>query len=246
MKDNFSSQAKLYAQFRPSYPQVFFDFLLPLVKNKNCVWDCATGNGQVASILADSFEKVYATDISQKQLDNAVQKANIIYKLEPAEQTSFANDIFDLITVGQAAHWFDFEKFYAEVIQVLRPGGVIAIFGYAFMRFNDNMDKVIGDFYSGNLDGYWDDERKYVDEDYKTIPFPFDEIKVPAFTSVYEWNVEQLIGYLNTWSAVQHYIKRNGNNPVDDVEKKIKSAWGSSVKKKVVFPIIAKVGRRNS
>lgn len=245
MKDNFSSQAKLYAQFRPSYPQVFFDFLLPLVKNKNCVWDCATGNGQVASILADSFEKVYATDISQKQLDNAVQKANIIYKLEPAEQTSFANDIFDLITVGQAAHWFDFEKFYAEVIRVLRPGGVIAIFGYAFMRFNDNMDKVIGDFYSGNLDGYWDDERKYVDEDYKTIPFPFDEIKVPAFTSVYEWNVEQLIGYLNTWSAVQHYIKRNGNNPVDDVEKKIKSAWGSSETKQVTFPIIARVGVQN-
>ena len=73
MKDNFSKQADVYAKYRPTYPRDLFDFILSYVANKQAAWDCGTGNGQTAKELAVHFEKVVATDISQKQIDNAYQ-----------------------------------------------------------------------------------------------------------------------------------------------------------------------------
>ncbi len=39
-----------------------------------------------------------------------------------------------MITVAQAIHWFDFEKFYAEVKRILKPSGIIAVIGYGLIR----------------------------------------------------------------------------------------------------------------
>ena len=49
-------------------------YIQQLENDRQKAWDCATGNGQVARYLADYFDEVYATDISQQQLDNAIQK----------------------------------------------------------------------------------------------------------------------------------------------------------------------------
>ena len=102
MKDNFSTQADIYARYRPRYPQELFEFIFERTANRQNAWDCATGNGQSAKVLARYFEKVFATDISQKQIDNAAQAVNIHYSVQPAEETNFADNTFDLITVSQA------------------------------------------------------------------------------------------------------------------------------------------------
>ena len=127
MKDNFSKQAELYAAYRPSYPKELFDFILSHVKNWDNAWDCATGNGQTALELSTFFKNVYATDISQKQLNNAVSRDNIHYSLQKAEQTNFDDNTFDLVTVSQALHWFAFDEFYREVKRVIKPGGWLAV-----------------------------------------------------------------------------------------------------------------------
>jgi ubiquinone/menaquinone biosynthesis C-methylase UbiE len=114
MKDLFSKQAATYAQFRPTYPTRLFDFILQNVENKQIAWDCATGNGQAAKVLAEHFEQVFATDMSQKQIDNAAQADNIVYSVSKAEVTDFADNTFDLITVAQAVHWFDLEGIWGE------------------------------------------------------------------------------------------------------------------------------------
>src|SRR5947209_15554910 len=105
-KDLFSSQADVYAKYRPTYPQELFDYILRFVKERESVWDCATGNGQAANVLANYFQTVEATDISEAQLKNAVKKENIYYQICPAERTPFADNSFDLITVATAYHWF--------------------------------------------------------------------------------------------------------------------------------------------
>src|SRR5437879_2833438 len=110
MKDNFSKRSHLYARFRPTYPRQLFEFLISLVPERQAAWDCGTGNGQVAAVLAGYFDKVYATDISENQIKHAVEKPNVVYKIEAAEQTSFPDELFDLITVAQAVHWFDFSR----------------------------------------------------------------------------------------------------------------------------------------
>ena len=134
MKDNFSSHSKAYAQFRPHYPKELFDHLLTFVNSKNTAWDCGTGNGQVAGVLADYFTEVYATDISQQQLNEAVRKNNIHYSVQPAEGTGFTDHRFDLITVAQAIHWFRFDPFYAEAKRTLQPGGLLAVIGYGLLQ----------------------------------------------------------------------------------------------------------------
>jgi len=106
MKDRFSKQATAYAAFRPTYPNELYRFILSQVKEKNAAWDCATGNGQVARDLSPHFEEVQATDSSANQIENAFALPNIHYSVSTAEKTFFPESTFDLVTVGQAIHWF--------------------------------------------------------------------------------------------------------------------------------------------
>ncbi|MDY0903976.1 class I SAM-dependent methyltransferase [Pedobacter sp. CFBP9032] len=243
MKDNFSSQSAEYAVYRPTYPQELYDFLFSLVNEKDAAWDCATGNGQVARILAQHFQKVYATDISEKQLSQALQLPNILYKVESSDRADVPDDSFDLVTVAQAIHWFNFEAFYAEVKRTLKPDGVIAVFGYGLMLIDKKVDQVIHKLYEDILGKYWDSERRYIEEGYKTIPFPFEEVTAPHFQIKTTWSFSQMIGYLNTWSSLQHYKKANERNPLEYLMTELKDAWGDDAEKEVRFPILLRVGR---
>ena len=245
MKDNFSTQAALYARFRPTYPPELIDLLASLAPARMAAWDCGTGNGQVAVLLAGHFEQVYATDISEKQLFEAPRHPRIRYALEPAEQCSAPGHSFDLIVVAQAIHWFEFERFYAQVRRVLKSGGVLAVVGYSLFRTDSPaVDAIIHQrFYKEITGPYWDPERRYLDEAYRSIPFPFDEIQMPSFFMRYSRTLPDVLGYLNTWSAVQHYIRQNGRNPLTLIETELREAWGRVVEREIVCPLLLRVGR---
>lgn len=228
MKDNFSSQADAYLRFRPSYPKELLQLISKIVPNKDAVWDVGTGNGQLAVMLSDLFQNVYATDISERQLQNAIARPNIQYSKQSAELTNFSSNQFDLIAIAQAIHWFDFEAFYREVKRTLKQGGVIVIVGYGLVRVNKEIDLIIDRFYHEIVGPYWDLERRYVDEAYSTIPFPFEEvIDTPQIKLESDMSLEQLLGYLNSWSAVQHYKNDNGTNPLDQIQDNLREVWVS-------------------
>ena len=237
MKDNFSTQAGLYAQYRPTYPPELFEYVVSFVSNKNTAWDCGTGNGQSALALSGYFKKVIATDISSKQIDNAEKAPNIFYSVQSAEKTNIEVNSIDLVTVAQAIHWFDFEKFYTEVKRVASENAIIAVWTYSLLKINESIDQLIRNYHFNFLGSYWDAERKYVDDEYKNIPFPFEKIKVPSFNIEVNWSIEDLEGYLNTWSALQKYIKVNGVNPVPDLIYSLRPYWGPEVKREIIFPI---------
>jgi ubiquinone/menaquinone biosynthesis C-methylase UbiE len=243
MKDNFSKQADSYAKYRPNYPQELFDFILQYVERQTA-WDCATGNGQTAKVLAEYFKKVYATDTSQKQIDHAHKESNIFYSVQPAEQTSFPDKSFDLITVSQALHWFDFEKFYAEVTRVGKAGSWLAVWMYALPRVSTAIDELIHDYHFITLEKYWDTERRHVDANYTTIPFPFEEIQTPAFYIANEWTIDELEGYFNTSSALQKFISANGYSAVPELFNQIKPHWQSKMMK-IIFPLHLRMGKVN-
>lgn len=242
MKDNFSIHSDRYAKYRPSYPEALFAYLDTLVPEKRNAWDCGTGNGQVAFELAKRFERVFATDISASQIEHAQQADNIVYSVQPAEKTGFDDRQFDLITVAQAIHWFDFDAFYAEVRRTARENALLCVIGYGNVRVSDAIDRVVGELYDGVLHGYWDPERRYIDERYATIPFPFEELRAPRFVSEQQWTAEHFIGYLNTWSAVKHFIERNERNPVNTVQSEIHRYWGDGTRT-VRFPLLLRMGR---
>ena len=242
MNDNFSKQSDIYAKYRPGYPQALYDFILNQLANKEAAWDCGTGNGQAAKELSKAFTEVFATDISQKQIDKAVQADNIFYSVQPAEQTNFPDSGFDLVTVAQALHWFRFDEFYKEVKRVTKPGGIFAGWTYSLLRITGEINTLIEDHHYNILDGYWDDERKYVDDEYRSIPFPFAKIMAPAFTIEFNWTIEELEGYLNTWSALQKFITKNNYNPVNELIKRIKPHWKQE-RMKIIFPVHLLLGR---
>ncbi|MBI1288568.1 MAG: methyltransferase domain-containing protein [Flavobacteriales bacterium] len=246
VKDNFSKQSVGYSRFRPVYPKALYEDILSPVQNFDSCWDCATGNGQIAAIMAEHFNEVVGSDISQNQLQNAVQRPNIRYVNCRAEETPFQENSFDLITVGQAIHWFDFEAFNREVQRVSRPNGVIAIIGYGLMFANDAFDQQLFKFYNGTIGSYWDPERKHIDSHYASVPFPFKTIPLQREYSIdVKWNLAQLEGYLNTWSSVNRYIGQHAENPVETFIRSLREngIWTEEETLEVHFPLFVKLGR---
>jgi ubiquinone/menaquinone biosynthesis C-methylase UbiE len=243
MKDNFSTNSELYRQFRPSYPPGLFPFIYGKLRSFENAWDCGCGNGQITSILQQRFGQVFATDISAAQLENAPQFPNVQYSLQPAEKTTFPENRFDLVTVGQAIHWFNFGEFYTEVQRTAKDGGLIVVVGYGKLKIDAQIDELINKLYSEILGNYWDPERSYIDQNYATIPFPFDEIPCLPFENSYEWTLEHLLGYLRTWSAVKHYRKKQHIDPVTLIQDGLQHHWKERERKKVDFPLLLRMGR---
>lgn len=244
LKDNFSSQSALYAQFRPQYPDSLYDCIYKQLSHFDSVWDVGTGNGQVAQALSRRFRTVFATDISARQLEQAPPISNVRYAVAPAENSGAADASFDLVIAGQAAHWFKLDAFYPEVLRVLRPGGLLVLFGYGLLQFRDSdLDAAIGELYHGLLGAYWDAERALVDRHYRDMPFPMDEILCQELDMQYEWTLGQLLGFLASWSAVQHYIRSEQRDPVLQMESQFTKAWGHAPTRVVHFPIFMRMGK---
>jgi SAM-dependent methyltransferase len=240
-KDHFSAHADDYAKFRPRYPDALFRYLGTIAPARRLAWDCATGNGQAAIALAEVFERVIATDASEKQIGNAEPNARVEYRVAPAEKSGIESNTIDLITVAQALHWFDLERFYAEVRRVLKPQGVIAACAYKLATVSPKIDAVVNHYYSDVVGAYWPAERVLV-EKFEELPFPFPEIAMPPFEMVAEWEVGHLIGYLRTWSATQRFMAAKQRDPLEEIEEDLRSAWGDEARH-VVWPLTVRVGR---
>lgn len=244
-KDHFSGHATIYREARPTYPAELFAWLARQAPDTALAWDCGCGNGQATVALAAHFAQVVGTDPSANQIAGAEARANIAYRVEPAEHSTLADASASLVTVAQALHWFDFAPFYAEVRRVLKPGGVFAAWSYAACKVADTaVDKIIDRLYVDLTGPYWPPERAYVDAGYRTLPFPFMEIEAPSFPMLARWNVEQLLGYLRSWSATQRYIKAHGEDPVGIVEPDLRAAWGDPARARdVQWTFHLRVGR---
>ncbi|KAK3864556.1 hypothetical protein Pcinc_029767, partial [Petrolisthes cinctipes] len=135
-----ATHAAVYAKFRPHPPTSLTARIMSFLKEKYTgsltgATDVGCGSGQTTQILAPHFTNVTGLDISQEQINQANKLNNnpaISFKVSGAEKLPFANTSLQLVTAGQACHWFDMKKFYDEVDRVLVPGGVLALYGYLF------------------------------------------------------------------------------------------------------------------
>ena len=244
-KDLFSSHAADYARFRPTYPRSLLEYVASFTEQKDCAWDCATGNGQAALLLINLFKKVYATDLSQQQIDSATRHPSVVYSVSPAESTSFADNTFDLITIAQAYHWVNHEAFAKEAKRIGKNDAIVAVFGYNLFRSpNREVTRLIHDFYFNVTDRYWEPERKYVEQLYQNAPFYFDELEVKeSFKMQTRWTIQQVEGYINTWSAIKKFVKQNAFNPVDELIQELKKVWGNEEALEFDFPLGLRVGK---
>lgn len=240
-KDHFSGHADRYAAFRPTYPDALFEFLAECCHERRHAWDCATGNGQTAIVLTRFFDRISATDASAAQIQAAKAHPNIDYQVASAEASGLAEASVDLITVSQALHWFDLDRFFDEALRVLVPGGVLAAWSYGLCTVDAACDAIILGLYT-HIDEYWPPERQLVDEGYRRIVLPMAAIPAPGFEMTARWRVDAMLGYLRTWSASQRYLRDLGSDPVRSIEDALWQAWGDQARE-VRWPLALKLGR---
>ncbi|HEV7715861.1 MAG TPA: class I SAM-dependent methyltransferase, partial [Steroidobacteraceae bacterium] len=228
-KDHFSRLASQYAEFRPRYPGALFDFLAKTSPAKTRAWDCACGSGQATLDLAERFDSVIATDASAQQIAEAPPHPRVTYAVAKAEESGLETDSLDLVTVAQSLHWFDRPQFYAEVERVLHKEGVLAVWTYGVPRLNDaNLDRVMQTYYWETVGSYWPPERRYVEDGYRSLEFPFAEITGPSLSMREQWTLSQFLGYLRSWSATGRYADDRGEDPVIAVSEQFAPAWGDA------------------
>jgi SAM-dependent methyltransferase len=242
-KDHFSAHAADYAAYRPGYPAALFDALAALPRRRELALDCATGNGQAAVGLAERFAHVLAIDASQEQLASAAAHPRVEYRLARAEASGAAAGSVDLVTAAQAVHWFDFDKFYAEARRVLAPGGAIAVFTYNLARVTPGFDRLIDRLAREIVGPWWPPERRWVDEEYRTLPFPFAEVSMAPIENTADWDLGRLLRYVGTWSACRRYQQETGRDPIKMVQDELVAAWGNPAQaRRVSWPIYIRAG----
>lgn len=130
---HFQDGGATYASYRPSYPPELADYLSGLAQGRARALDVGCGNGQLSAMLADRFEREDASDVSADQLASAEPRANLTYHHAPAESLPFDKASMQLITVAQAAHWFDLPRFYDEVRRIAAARAVLALVSYSVL-----------------------------------------------------------------------------------------------------------------
>lgn len=245
-KDHFSKGSEDYAAYRPSYPLALVETLAHLCPAQNRVLDCGCGTGQLSVLLAEKFDEVIATDASAAQIAKTQKKEGVIYRTALAEQSDLANESVDLITVAQAAHWLDLDKFYKEVERIAKPNGILALITYGVLGVEGAVDDLIQQFYYQTIGPYWPAERQHVEDGYQSLPFPFTELEMPTINMQEFWNLDELIGYFNTWSAVKEAKRILGWNPVDQLRVDLLPEWGEpESNKKITWPLSIRAGKVN-
>lgn len=127
-EEKFTGKAGLYAKYRPSYPAVVVDRLYNLT-HAEAVADIGAGTGKFTEKLLAKPWRVAAVepnlDMCRELLGTVRGMAEIF--TNPAEDTGLPSHSFGLVTVAQAFHWFDEEKFREECKRILTPDGRLAI-----------------------------------------------------------------------------------------------------------------------
>jgi SAM-dependent methyltransferase len=237
--DLFSGHAELYAEARPSYPPSLIAELANLAPGSELAWDSGTGNGQAASLLADHFERVHATDASAEQIAAAKPHARVAFAVEPAERCSLGDGSCDLVLAAQALHWYDLPVFYAKVRRVLRPDGLLAAIGYSWFYVDPDVDAIVSRMLLKPLEPKWAPGNWLLIDGYRSVPFPGEEVRIGPAAIHLAWSREQLETYISSWSAV----RSGGSALLRAAFKELASVWPDGQSRHVTMPIVARAAR---
>ncbi|KAF6261052.1 S-adenosyl-L-methionine-dependent methyltransferase [Scenedesmus sp. NREL 46B-D3] len=213
-------QALCYAQHRPTYPEELYSIILEFDGGpKSLAVDVACGSGQATTALAELYARVVAQDGSEEQLQHAMQLPNIDYQHRDAHETGLPDQCADLVTVAQALHWFRHGEFYKEVRRILKPSGTFAAWTYSLPILNHRQhpaQALLLHLYEGVLGPYWAERRRLVEAGYRGIEpgvEHFGLVLRRELETQQEQSVDDLLGYLRSWSAYETYRTQHPERP---------------------------------
>ncbi len=243
----FTNDGAGYALSRPTYPGTLVQALSKHCTEHKVAVDIGCGTGQLSSLLAEAFEHVIALDSSLSQLNHATQCHNITYRQAFADDTGLEDQCADLITVAQAAHWFDLDRFYKEAQRIAKPNSTLAIISYGVPLLEDGeVAQRFEQFYWQDIHRFWPKERRHVEDNYLSLSFPFTELPFPNLKIERHWSFKDLAGYIATWSAMKKASSAGAEQAMLAALGEIEAIWGGSeVKRLISWPINCKVAQLN-
>lgn len=255
----YEKPSETYVKKRPRYPKEWFSMLASLTAGHHRAWDAGCGSGQASVSIAEHYESVVATDVSQGQLRHAIADPKVRYLHTPVELSEDelvalvgGEGSLDLVIVATSIHWFDVPLFYAVVNRVLKkPGGVLAVWGYNY-DIHPFGDKLQGTLY-GAMRPFMDPRTRLAMERYRELPFPFEPVGVgregePADVDMeVDMTLEDLAGFVMTGSVATTAREKGVDLAalVKDVMKEVEEEWGDqpTVPRKLVFKAFMLAGK---
>lgn len=239
----FDRGGRDYARFRPTYPPELADALARMAPAHAAAVDVGCGTGQLSVQLAAHFDAVLATDPSPAQLGAAQPHQRVHYVRASAEALPVAGAAVHLITAAQAAHWFDLPAFYRQVRRIAAAGAVLALISYGTPRLAPEIDPRFQRFYTREIGPYWPAARRMVDDGYRTLDFPFDEIPAPPMRIERRMDLAGLLGYVATWSAVRAAARDGHETLMTGFAEDLARIWGDAAQERLVtWPINLRIG----
>jgi ubiquinone/menaquinone biosynthesis C-methylase UbiE len=132
-KKRFSSRVEKYIKYRPSYPQEIIEFLKKkgILDSNSVIADIGSGTGILSQLFLKEGNIVYGIepniDMRKAGEKLLVNYSNFVSIGGSAEDTKLDENSIDIITAGQAFHWFNLEKARLEFIRILKPEGWVIL-----------------------------------------------------------------------------------------------------------------------
>ncbi len=212
---------------------------------RELAWDAGCGSGQLTIALARHFTRVVGSDPSPSQLANAQRAPSVEYLLASADLPMLDARSVDLAVSAQAAHWFHWPRYVAEVERVTRPGAVVGLVSYGILKLDGEAGELVTRYYKGDVGPHWPAERKHVENGYRELKWPWAEITPPPIDMTASWSREQLIGYVATWSATARMIRAVGPEPYQRLERELTKIWPDDERRTIAWPLTVRLAHRS-
>jgi len=242
--DHFSEVAARYAAFRPHYPAALVDVLADRSPATATAVDLGCGNGQLTVALARRFDRVIGIEPAEAQIAKATPHPQVEYRVAPAEATGLADASADLAVAAQAAHWFEWPRFVAEVGRIAKPGGLIALVSYGNFLVDGVPDPDIEHYHHVVVGPYWPPGREHVENGYRDLVLPWPVVEAPEIEMTLEWTRDDLVGYVSSWSATARLIADRGPAEFEALRARILERWPADRRLEISWPLTIKLARR--
>ena len=219
-KGRFSNRVENYTKYRPNYPNEIIRFLnitIGLTKGA-IIADIGSGTGISSKLFLDNGNEVYGIEPNE-EMRSAGEKYLIHYTNfhsidSSSEYTKLESKSVDVITSGQAFHWFEPEPTKKEFLRILKPDGFVVIF--------NNRRKFSNSIF---MNEYMELIAKYSEREYSNVLntdlpnfFGLKTIDKKIFPNPQIYNLERLKGDLVSYSYIPNEEDSRFNYMISDLE----------------------------
>jgi hypothetical protein len=125
-----------------------------------------------------------------------------------------------------------------------KPGALVALVTYGLVFVRPDLDALLTRFALEDLADFWPPERRFVDDGYASLPFPFEPVRLPEVSMHAAWDLEAVLGYVHTWSALRIAIRDGRSGLVEAFDAAFTAAWGDPFfVRDLTWPLAIRAGR---